>query len=105
VADEVSKADRRLGALAHLGVPLYAVILPAVLYVLLPTKPFSRLHARHAIPYQGVFMALWVVVIGLALSGVVSWSVPPVVLLVALALEMPNVSRALRGQSPLSFLP
>jgi hypothetical protein len=105
VTDDATTADKRWAALAHLGVPLYSVVLPVVVYAASSGRSFRRLHARRAIPFQAVFLALWVVVIALAAGGVVSWGLPPALLALALTLEIPNVGRALRGRLPLSFLP
>ena len=102
---EVSTADKRLGALAHLGIPIYSVFLPWVLYAASSARPFRRRHARHSIPFQCGFLALWIVVLALAVSGATSWVVPPIVLVVAFVLEMPNAVRALNAKLPLSFLP
>jgi len=54
---------------------------------------------------QGAFLAVWVVVLALAGSGVTTWAVPPLTLLAVLVLEIPNVARALAGRPPLRVLP
>jgi hypothetical protein len=101
---EISRGDRRVAAIAHLGIPIYSVFLPLTLYRM-STQPFRRMHARRAIPVQGVFLAFWVVLLALAESGVIAWAVLPLVLIAALLLEVPNVARALAGKPPLALLP
>src|SRR5260370_36340855 len=99
-AVEPSTADRRLAALAHLGVPLYSVLLPLVVWATSGTKPFRRAHARQAFSFQCLFLVVWLIAVGLMLFGVLGPLMLVAVLAVGLVLEFAQVVVAMAGRPP-----
>lgn len=99
-------SDRRgIAAIAHLGVPLFGVILPLAIWATSPPGSFQRTHASQALPFQALFLALWIVlVVGMAVG-----SVAPTTLLIVLSsafvLEIPQVILALVGRPPVRLIP
>jgi len=100
-----TSADRRIGALAHLGVPIYGFILPLVVWAVAKESPFRRAHARQAFSFQVGFIAVWVVGVVLMALGTLSPLVLLALLGVGFVAELPQVARALRGQPPLRLIP
>jgi uncharacterized Tic20 family protein len=100
-----SKADRRVGAVANLGIPLYIVVCPLLVWAVSTGKPFRRAHACQAFSFQCVVLVAWIVLIALVVFGVIS----PLVLLgylgVGLILELPQVVRCLHGSQPIRLIP
>jgi uncharacterized Tic20 family protein len=100
-----SRRDRRIAALAHLGVPLCGPFLPLVVWVVSSGSRFRRDHASQAFSFQCAFFVFYAV----AAVFVVAGSVSPVVLLIMLSLgalaEAPQVIRALFGHQALKIAP
>ena len=96
---------RGVAALAHLGVPIFSVLLPLAVWSSSPPQSFQRAHARQAFSFQVVFLACWVVLVTLMAIGAVA----PMTLLavggLGLLLELPNVARALAGNGPIRLIP
>jgi uncharacterized Tic20 family protein len=103
--DTLTTADRRVAALAHLGVPIYGLFLPLIVWAVSASKPFRRAHARQAFSFQCIFLALWVVAVGLTIFGALSPLALLSILAVALLIELPQVRRALVGEQPFRMVP
>ena len=110
---EVSSSDRWIAAASHLGVPLYGPVLPGVIWAASSNHPFRKVHAAQAFSFQVVFIVVWVLAIGAYLVTTAMPSGAPelgplallAVALVSVALEVPNVVRALAGKQPLPLPP
>jgi hypothetical protein len=102
---EITKADRRIAAVAHLGVPIYSVFLPLIIWAVSASHPFRRAHARQAFSFQCIFLVAWVVAVGRSVFGLL----PPLdllpILAVAFAVELPQVATALAGRRPMKLVP
>jgi hypothetical protein len=102
---EATVADRRVAALAHLGVPCWGPVLPLIVWAVSSGRPFRRAHASQAFSFQSVFIVGWAVLTGLVMGGVVGGGVPLVVLTIAFAVELPQVARGLGGKPPRRLVP
>ena len=98
-------ADRWIAAVAHLGIPLYSVFCPLVVWTISASHPFRREHARQAFSMQVTFLAVWVVLVVLMAFNVLATSVLLTVLAVGFVAELPQVARALAGRPPLRLIP
>jgi uncharacterized Tic20 family protein len=105
VTDALTTADRRVAALAHLGVPIYGLFLPLIVWAVSAASPFRRAHARQAFSFQCVFLALWVVAVGLTIFGLLSPLILLAIVAIAFLFELPQVRRALAGEQPLRMVP
>ena len=100
LAPAVTPADRRVGALAHLGVPFMGPFLPLGVGAM-NEQPFRKEHARQALTFQLGFIAIWLVVTVLTIVlAVLPPSVLPVILGIAFLAEVPQIARALSGKPP-----
>jgi uncharacterized Tic20 family protein len=103
--DWTSSTDRQVGALAHLGIPIYGFILPLVIWAMCRTKPFRRDHARQAFAFQCAFLVPYASAVGLVMFGDLDPIVLAVMLGIGFLLELPQVVRALSGRRPLGLVP
>ena len=100
-----SASDRWLAIASNLGVPLYGPVLPFVMYLICADRPFVRLHASRAFSFQLIVIAFWIPLVIAMATGALSPVVLVLVLLMALILELPNVSLAFLGRPPIRFPP
>ncbi|MFN0027379.1 MAG: hypothetical protein ACKV2O_09410 [Acidimicrobiales bacterium] len=96
--------DRAKAAFAHLGVPCWAIFTPLVLWATAGRGSFTRMHARQAFAFQCIVLAGHLFNTATMTPGrfparVFAW------LGFALALEIPQVIRALRGLPPYRLIP
>jgi uncharacterized Tic20 family protein len=94
-----------VGALSHLGIPIYGFILPLIVWAVSEKKPFRRAHSRQALSFQCVFLVPYVICIGLMAFGKLNALVPVTLLAVGFVLEIPQVRRALAGRPPRRLIP
>lgn len=89
--------------MSHLGVPLWSIVIPAIVWSTSPEGSFARAHARQAFSFQLVYLP-----VGLLSTGLMIWHGPKPLLLcilVGVVLEAPQVVRALRGVPPFRLVP
>ena len=104
-SDWTSSTDRLVGALAHLGIPIYGFVLPLVIWAMCRTKPFRRDHARQAFAFQCAFLLPYAAAVALVTFDDLDVIVLAVVLGIGFLLELPQVVRALSGRRPLGLVP
>lgn len=97
------RSERLWAAASHLGVPLWSVILPLMVWMLAPAGSFRRRHARQAFSFQIVYLPVHIGFTAWMLAGPVG----PLLLcmLVGFLLELPQIARALAGRDPIPFPP
>jgi hypothetical protein len=105
VPGTTSRSERLIAAGAHLGVPIYSVVLPGIVWATSSARPFARAHARQAFSFQCLFLIIWFgLVVGMA-ANLIDLKVMLVALVAGIAAEVPQVLRALGGRQPLRLLP
>jgi hypothetical protein len=105
VPHDVTDSDRRIAALAHFGVPIYSVLLPLTIWGTSASHPFRRDNAREAFSFQCVFLGLWIVLVGLMITGRLSAITLLILLGLAFLLELPQAARAISGRQPWRMVP
>ena len=92
------RSERFWAAMSHFGVPLWSVILPAIVWAMAPAGSFRRRHARRAFSFQVVYLPVHA---GLAIYMLWGSEGPLLVcMLLGFLLELPQAARALVGKEP-----